>query len=163
MQEYKKPQREAVKAWRLSKAIALIVLTVIAGIIIAGMLLAEADVKTFLIVCAFAAAVLACQAAALCIFPLIEYKQWKYQISDDKVEIIHGIFFIKRDIIPAARMQNITIKQGPIYRRFGLFTVEIALASGTFEIVGLSGETAQEIADKLREKLRERLQAEGVM
>lgn len=163
MQEYKKPQREAVKAWRLSKAIALIVLIVIAGIIIAGMLLAEADVKTLLIVCAFAAAVLACQGAVLCIFPLIEYKQWKYQISDDKVEIIHGIFFIKRDIIPAARMQNITIKQGPIYRRFGLFTVEIALASGTFEIVALSGETAQEIADKLREKLRERLQAEGVM
>lgn len=163
MQEYKKPEREAIKAWRLSKAIALIVLIVIAGVIIAGMLLAEVDTGTLLIACAFAAVVLACQTAALRIFPLIEYKQWKYQISDDKVEIIHGIFFIKRDIIPTIRMQNITIKQGPIYRRFGLFTVEIALASGTFEIVGLSGKTAQEIADKLRAKLRERLQAKGVI
>lgn len=163
MQEYKKPEREAIKAWRLSKAIALIVLIVIAGVIIAGMLLAEVDTGTLLIAFAFAVVVLACQTAALCIFPLIEYKQWKYQISDDKVEIIHGIFFIKRDIIPTIRMQNITIKQGPIYRRFGLFTVEIALASGTFEIVGLSGETAQEIADKLRAKLRERLQAKGVI
>lgn len=163
MQEYKKPEREAIKAWRLSKAIALIVLIVIAGVIIAGMLLAEVDVRMLLIACAFAAVVLVCQTAALCIFPLIEYKQWKYQISDDKVEIIHGIFFIKRDIIPTIRMQNITIKQGPIYRRFGLFTVEIALASGTFEIVGLDGETAQEIADKLRAKLRERLQAKGVI
>lgn len=163
MQEYKKPERAAIKAWRLSRAIALIVLIVIAGVIIAGMSLAEVDVRTLLIACAFAAVVLVCQIAALCIFPLIEYKQWKYQISDDKVEIIHGIFFIKRDIIPTIRMQNITIKQGPIYRRFGLFTVEIALASGTFEIVGLDGETAQEIADKLRAKLRERLQAKGVI
>lgn len=163
MQEYKKPERAAIKAWRLSRAIALIVLIVIAGVIIAGMSLAEVDVRTLLIACAFAAVVLVCQTATLCIFPLIEYKQWKYQISDDKVEIIHGIFFIKRDIIPTIRMQNITIKQGPIYRRFGLFTVEIALASGTFEIVGLDGETAQEIADKLRAKLRERLQAKGVI
>lgn len=163
MQEYKKPERAAIKAWRLLRAIALIVLIVIAGVIIAGMSLAEVDVRTLLIACAFAAVVLVCQTATLCIFPLIEYKQWKYQISDDKVEIIHGIFFIKRDIIPTIRMQNITIKQGPIYRRFGLFTVEIALASGTFEIVGLDGETAQEIADKLRAKLRERLQAKGVI
>lgn len=163
MQNYQKPERAAIKAWRLSKVIALIVMMIIAGIIIAVMLLAEASAEPLIAVCALAAIVLTFQIIAVCIFPIIEYRQWKYQITDDKVEIIHGIFFIKRNIVPTVRMQNITIKQGPIYRRFGLFTVEIALASGTFEIAGLSETVAQDIADKLREKLHERLRIEGVI
>ncbi|MDO4546372.1 MAG: PH domain-containing protein, partial [Bacillota bacterium] len=78
-------------------------------------------------------------------------------------EIVHGIFFITRDIIPVIRIQNITVKQGPIYRRYDLHTVEIALASGKFEIVGLSRQTADEIAEALRQKLYTRLeQKEGL-
>ena len=82
----------------------------------------------------------------------------KYMISDEKIEIIHGIFFIKRDIIPVIRIQNITLKQGPLYRRYGLYSVVIALASGTFEIVGLNLDTAEDIAEKVREKLYSRFQ-----
>lgn len=79
-------------------------------------------------------------------------------ITDEKIEIIHGIFFINRDIIPIVRIQNISIGQGPVFRHYGLYTLEIALASGTFEIEGLGKEAADEIAENLRKRLYQRME-----
>ena len=63
-------------------------------------------------------------------------------------------------IVPIVRIQHITVGQGPIYRKLGLFKVTIALASGTFEIVGLRDERAKEISETLRARLYTRLDAQ---
>lgn len=158
--QYQKPERRAIKAWRLRRLITLVVWSVVlAGLLATRHLLALGMVMD--IACGLAGALVAYKLAGLFIYPLIEYRQWKYLISDEKVEIVHGIFFIERNIIPAIRIQNITIQQGPIYRKFGLHTVEIALASGTFEIEGLSKETAEDISEKMRERLYTRLESAG--
>lgn len=95
------------------------------------------------------------------IYPAIEYRQWFYSISEDRVEIRHGIFFIKNSIIPIIRIQHVTVEQGPIYRRFGLYNVVISLASGNFQILGLSREKAEEISKNLNHRLYARLESEG--
>ena len=100
--------------------------------------------------------------AAFLIYPEIEYRQWRYLITEDKVEIRHGIFFVETTIIPIVRIQHITISQGPIRRRFGLFGVKISLASGEHEIVGLTEEKAARVSDYLKTRLYVRLEEEGV-
>ena len=97
----------------------------------------------------------------LILYPPIEYRQWGYYIDDEKVVIRHGLFFIDQTIIPIIRIQNITISQGPINRHLGLYKVEIALASGSHEIVGLDQETADAISESLRAKLYHRMEAKG--
>ena len=62
-------------------------------------------------------------------------------------------------MIPIIRIQNVNTNQGPIQRIFKLYSVELALASGTFDIVGLSKETAEDISEKLNARLRARLAA----
>lgn len=157
--DYAKPERSAVKAWRLVRLLTLVVFFLL--FIVSLMLAIIYGGITLIAVCGVLGALFLYKAIGCFIYPLIEYRQWKYMISDEKIEIIHGIFFIKRDIIPVIRIQNITVKQGPVYRRYGLYSVAIALASGTFEIVGLSFDTAEGIAEKMREKLYARLQEKG--
>lgn len=155
--QYQKPDRRAIKAWRLRRFITLIFLIIIlAGLLVSRYLLDPGTVMD--VVCGIAGVLVLYKIVGLFVYPLIEYKQWKFLISDEKVEIIHGIFFIERNIIPVIRIQNITIQQGPIYRKFDLHTVEVALASGTFEIEGLSREIAEDISEKMREKLYARLE-----
>ena len=95
----------------------------------------------------------------LIIYPQIEYKQWGYIISEDRVDIRHGIFFVKHTIIPVVRIQHITVSQGPINRKLGVYEVEMSLASESFEIPCLSKDVADEIADNLKSRLYNRLEA----
>lgn len=146
-----KPEKTVIKAWRLRRMITLAVI-IIVFIILLTMALMHRE-TWYIVGCTLIGVFMVYKIIGLWIYPLIEYRQWEYMLSDEKMEITHGIFFIRRDIIPVIRIQNITVKQGPVYRQFDLHSVEIALASGTFEIVGLSIETAEDIAEKVRKKL----------
>ncbi|HEY5583627.1 MAG TPA: PH domain-containing protein [Ruminiclostridium sp.] len=97
---------------------------------------------------------------ALYLFPAIEYRQWGYIISEDRVEIRHGIFFVKNTVIPIVRVQHITISQGPINRKLGISVVNIHTASGQFGIEGISNEDASSIAEGLKSKLYTRLDSQ---
>lgn len=153
--EYRKPERAVIKAWRLRRAIGTVILAVsFAAGVAAAVLSGWGTVQLY--IAGGIGLLLIYAAVGMAVYPIIEYRQWKYLIADERIEIVHGIFFIKRDVIPVVRIQNITVKQGPIYRRYGLYTVEIALASGTFEITGLNEETAEDISCSIREKLYDR-------
>ncbi len=91
------------------------------------------------------------------LYPAIEYRQWGYIISEDRVEIRHGIFFIQRTIIPIVRIQHVTITQGPINRKLGVSTILINTASGVFKIEGLSDRDADLIAESLKSRLVARI------
>ena len=80
------------------------------------------------------------------IFPAIEYRQWKYWIGDDRVEIIHGIFFVKRIILPINRIQHLKIRQGILQKQFDLASVDLFTAGGNHGIEALPMAVAEEIA-----------------
>lgn len=92
------------------------------------------------------------------LYPAIEYRQWGYVITEDRVEIKHGIFFIQTTIIPIVRIQHVTISQGPINRHLGISAITINTASGVFKIEGLSDENAKIITQSLKSKLLIRMQ-----
>ena len=83
------------------------------------------------------------------IMPAVEYRQWRYFIGPDRIEIIHGIFFTNRTLIPINRIQHLKIEQGVLQKRFELSTVDIYTAGGTHQIKGLKYDTADEIVRKL--------------
>ncbi|MBC7959250.1 MAG: PH domain-containing protein [Vallitaleaceae bacterium] len=81
--------------------------------------------------------------------PFYEYKQWKYAAESDRVEIIHGIFIVKRTVVPINRIQHINIKQGVIQKKLGLSSVEIFTSGGQHSIEGLNISVAGLMADRL--------------
>lgn len=157
---YEKPDPKAITGWRIGRLIGLLIFLImgIAASIVVTFVdeLSPATIWVYL----GSGALVLLNLLGLLILPVIEYRQWKYLITDEKVEIVHGIFFVTTSIVPIVRIQHITIGQGPIYRKLGLFNVTIALASGTFEIVGLQETRAREISETLRARLYTRLDAQ---
>lgn len=157
---YNNLDKKIVTAWRITRFIRLIVIVLILGIptfilsrqvffpLFAPIIYAvEGIIFIYMIITPF-------------LYPVIEYKQWGYIISDDRVEIKHGIFFIHTTVIPVMRIQHITIAQGPIIRKLGLSNVSIHTASGVFVIEGLSNEDARAITEALKAKLYTRFEAQ---
>ena len=42
----------------------------------------------------------------LLLYPELEYRQWGYIVEEDRVVIRHGIFFVKKVIIPIIRIRS---------------------------------------------------------
>jgi hypothetical protein len=81
--------------------------------------------------------------------PKFTYKYWRYRISEHEVELQHGVFFKKHTLIPMARIQHIDTKQGPIQRHYGLYSVSMSTAAGSYEIPALNKETAQKVRKQI--------------
>ena len=90
----------------------------------------------------------------LVILPPIRYIRWRYELSDDFLDIARGIVWKKRFIIPFIRVQNTDTRQGPILRLFGLASVTVSTAAGSHEIPGLDSETAEQLRDRAAELAR---------
>lgn len=88
------------------------------------------------------------------VLPPIRYARWRYELTDDYLDIARGIFWRKRFIIPFIRVQNTDTRQGPILRAFGLSSVTVATAAGEHEIPGLDNETADVLRDRAAELAR---------
>lgn len=90
----------------------------------------------------------------LVVLPPIRYQRWRYQLTDDYLEIALGIVWRKHFIIPFIRVQNTDTRQGPIMRAFGLSSVTVATAAGEHEIPGLDAEQAEQVRDHAAELAR---------
>jgi len=156
--KYNKLDKKIVISWRIVRFIWLIVIILILGV--PTILLSQ---EAFFVavspyIYAVEAIIFIYMVITPFLYPFIEYKQWGYIITDDRVEIKHGIFFIHTTIIPVIRIQHITISQGPIVRKLGLSSVGIHTASGAFDIEGLSNDNARAISDALKAMLYTRLE-----
>ncbi len=158
--EFNKLDKRILIAWRISRIIGIIITGAILAIALS--FLSRVDfIKPYLHYAFMGVGVLAVyMLVALFVYPVFEYKQWGYIITDDRVEIRHGIFFVRNTIIPIIRIQHITVSQGPIIRKLGISVVNIHTASGLFTIEGISNEEAGLIAEGLKSKLYTRLEAQ---
>ncbi len=158
--EFKNIDEKIIDGWRSVRVIRLLISLVPA---LLGTLWFEIEsIVGYIIIGGLWAICLYCL-LSLIVFPPLEYKRWGYYIDHEKVVIRRGLFFIKETTIPIIRIQNITVSQGPINQYLELYKVEIALASDSFEILGLTKETAESINENLRAKLYDRIAEKGVL
>lgn len=81
--------------------------------------------------------------------PSIQWRRWRYAVTDRDIELQRGVIIITRTLIPIVRVQHVDTRQGPILRRFDLAGIAIATAAGTEEIPAL----AVDVADDLRNRI----------
>ena len=90
----------------------------------------------------------------LVVLPPIRYVRWRYEVSEDYLDIAKGIIWRKRYIIPFIRVQNTDTRQGPVLRMFGLASVTVSTAAREHVIIGLDSETAEQLRDRAAELAR---------
>ncbi|MNM44417.1 Bacterial membrane flanked domain protein [compost metagenome] len=153
--EFKNVDKKAVKSWRTARVITfLIFLAIFIGVRI---FIKNWDETFVLVATIIQGVILLLLALNAFLYPKIEYRQWKYSITEDKIEFYHGIFFVQHTIIPMLRIQHITVNQGPINKLYKIATVSISTAGGVFGLVGLPKETADEICDYINNRVIKKL------
>lgn len=63
------------------------------------------------------------------VLPNASYRNWRYAVTDDGVELRHGVLVRHESSIPHFRVQHIDIGQGPLDRWRGIVKLTISTAS----------------------------------
>lgn len=148
---------EAVKTiWRLQEFINFGIAAVVAGVLFGLQHFTTGRLNTGLFWVGTGILVLAVL-SLLIVLLLIPYRWhfWTYYLDEQQIALHHGYFFRKQVIIPIARVQNVTLKQGPLLRLKSLQKVIIQTAAGSHEIDGLEMHQASALKDQIMILARE--------
>lgn len=85
----------------------------------------------------------------IAIIPTLRFRYWRYDVTEEEIDLYRGIFVRTRTAIPMTRVQHVDTEDGPLFRYYGLAAVNISTAATTHVIPALS----HEVADELREKI----------
>lgn len=141
--------------WRINDAIWIILGFVCCFVPFAIVVAADPGESWAGVVCiTLVAALVGMLVIFLVILPPIRYVRWRYELSDEYLDIAKGIIWRKRYIIPFIRVQNTDTRQGPILRAFKLASVTVSTAAGSHEIPGLDTQSAEELRDRAAELAR---------
>jgi membrane protein YdbS with pleckstrin-like domain len=125
-------------------AAAVIVMTS-AGVAAVGV----AEGLPLLVVGAVVAAVAMVVAAV--VVPRLRYDRWRWELTDDALDVSHGVLTRVESSIPVFRVQQIDVRQGPVERWFGIVSLHIATASAASDGVlpGIDTDRAEAIRAQL--------------
>lgn len=137
----------ARRVWTIGDLLVAAVLTAMAWGVTYTLwrLLAFDRMATFVVPAAFGAALV----AWAFIRPEIEFRQWRFEIRDDEVDLLHGVVIRTRQVVPMSRIQHVDTRRGPLQRRYGLATVQFFTAAGAMEIPQLSVGRAEQVRDQI--------------
>ncbi|ODV54135.1 MULTISPECIES: PH domain-containing protein [Lysinibacillus] len=140
--------RKGLTVWRLYGVIQTVVLLIAAVIVSCGTYYFEWP--TFIYYIAGAIVVLSAVLSVL-IFPKIRWERWRYEVREHEIEVQHGLFVVKRTLIPMVRVQHVDTTQGPILKKYDLGNISISTAATVHTIPAL----IMDEADSLRARISE--------
>ena len=83
------------------------------------------------------------------LFPKIKWLRWRYEVRESEIELQHGLFIVKRTLIPMVRVQHVDTSQGPILRKYNLAGITVSTAATNHEIPALVMEEADELRSRI--------------
>ena len=157
---YKSLDKKAINVMRINAAIWGLLITII---IILTVLLSYGELNNIykIILIIFATIIIVNVLLNIFLYPVIRYNRYKYLITDEKVEVKRGLFWINRSIIQIKRIQKIDLNTGPIDRIYNLSNINIYTAAGVVSIRFINENEAQEISDKINKILKHKLESKN--
>ena len=88
------------------------------------------------------------------LFPKIRWEHWCYEVREHEIELQHGLFVVKRTLIPMVRVQHVDTTQGPILKKYDLGNISISSAATIHTIPALVMDEADELRARISELVR---------
>ncbi|WP_107948844.1 PH domain-containing protein [Lysinibacillus parviboronicapiens] len=140
--------RKGLTVWRLYGVIQTVVLIIVAAFVCYGVYYFEWPTFIYFIA---GAVVLLSVILSVYLFPKIRWDRWRYEVREQEIEVQHGLFVVKRTLIPMVRVQHVDTTQGPILKRYNLGNISISTAATVHTIPAL----IMDEADGLRARISE--------
>lgn len=155
MPSYETLSKKALKLMRITSVIGLFFLFTAVCLLAAILFFAGSTLISVLMV---AVAAVFCLATFF-IVPPIRFRRYTYLIAADRIEIIEGILFVTRTIVPIDRIHQIDIQRGPLDTATGVAKVIVTTAGSAAVFRFLEPERAEAIALYLNESIGRKLKA----
>ncbi|MBM7704412.1 PH domain-containing protein [Metabacillus iocasae] len=81
--------------------------------------------------------------------PILRYKSWRYDVDEEFLRLKSGIFKVEHQLIPMTKVQAVSTKQGPLLRKYGLFSVTVSTMATSHEIPTLPENVAIELRNQI--------------
>ena len=85
----------------------------------------------------------------IAIEPELRYRRWRYAIHDDEIDIRHGVWSVKRTLVPITRVQHVDTEADLIQQMFGVATVVFHTAAGKTVIPALEPAEAERARERI--------------
>ncbi|MDV4152692.1 PH domain-containing protein [Clostridium sp. AL.422] len=155
MQEYQKLNKNARKSWIIARLIGTLIasISLISSTIFLSKVIDNFDEIKIIFTLGISVLIIILLINSF-VYPIFEYKQWSYIITNDKIEFTEGIYFKRTVIIPIIRVQHIQVNQGPINKFLNLCNIIIFTAGGQHKIPNIDTKRAEEISEYLKELIK---------
>jgi membrane protein YdbS with pleckstrin-like domain len=142
------PRVQAV--WTAEGVLAAVVLTLLMATATAITAAAGSSLAAWVVGSAGAALVILAAVGAV-VRPRVDYRRYRYEVTELGLYVAHGWLWRRWQVIPHARVQTVDTKAGPLLRAFGLVSVEVTTASaaGGTSIPGLRSGAADALVEEL--------------
>lgn len=81
--------------------------------------------------------------------PFFLYKNWRYAIDEEFLQLKSGVFKEVHKLVPMTKIQSVETKQGPILRKYGLYVISIKTMGSSHTIPALR----RDVAIRLRNEI----------
>src|SRR5690625_14187 len=76
------------------------------------------------------------------ISPFLLYKNWRYHVDEEFLQLKSGALKEKHQLVPMTKIQSVETNQGPILRKYGLYSLSIETMGSSHRIPALPEEVA---------------------
>ena len=80
-------------------------------------------------------------------WPGLCYRGWRYRLTEQAIELRHGVLTLRRSVVPYFRVQHVDVSQGPVERALGLARLKVHTASAGSDasLPGVGLDRAEEV------------------
>ena len=86
--------------------------------------------------------------------PSLRWRNWRWEVRPEAIDIRHGTFTIRRTLVPMLRVQHVDTRRNPVEQSLDLATVVVHTAAGSHTIPLLRVADAAEVRDRIADLAR---------
>lgn len=81
--------------------------------------------------------------------PYLLYKNWRYAANEEFLQLKFGALYEEHQLVPMTKIQSVSTKQGPILRKYGLYSISIETMGFSHVIPTLPKDVAFELRNRI--------------
>ncbi|WP_285768577.1 PH domain-containing protein [Peribacillus sp. SI8-4] len=145
----KKISKQAVKVWRMFEAIIhLIILAVLFILLFADGYFAWKVWIGWLLIGLIVLSL--CHSVwSIIIEPVLLQRYWRYDVNEEFIQTKQGALYETHELIPMTKVQSVRLDQGPLLRKYNLYSLSIGTMGSSHDIPAIPEDEAYELRDKI--------------
>ncbi|QUW22835.1 PH domain-containing protein [Sporosarcina sp. Marseille-Q4063] len=81
--------------------------------------------------------------------PFLLYKNWRYAANEEFLQLKFGAFNEEHQLVPMTKIQSVSTNQGPILRKYRLYSLTIETMGSSHRIPALPNDIAIELRNRI--------------